>query len=69
MATITMDDLVTVIPERIKGESETITGQIVAGKRLKVETTPAGEEIVNALVPAGKVCNYKVVVAVELVDA
>ena len=69
MAVITMDDLISVIPEMTKGSTETITGSAVAGQRIKIETSPGGDELVDALVPSGKVCNYKLVLSVELVDA
>ena len=69
MAILTIDDFLRVIPERIEGDSNTITGQLEAGKRLKIETFPGGEEIANILVPDGKVCTYTLFLSVELDDA
>lgn len=69
MAVITMDDLVDVVPAKTKGSTDTITGSMAAGKSLKIETYPNGVELVDAIVPAGKICNYQIVLSVELVDA
>jgi len=40
-----------------------------AGKRLKVETSPRGEEILNEQVPAGKVWSVVVSVSITELDA
>jgi len=40
-----------------------------AGKNLKIETSPAGEEILNTDVPAGKQRTYTVTVTYVEVDA
>ena len=69
MATLTIDDFLTVIPERIGGDSDTITGQAAAGERLKIETSAEGEEIANILTPPGKILKYTLYLAIELVDA
>lgn len=69
MATLTIDDFLTVIPERVGGDSNTITGQVEAGERLKIETSAGGEEIANILVPPGKICKFSLYLAIELFDA
>lgn len=40
-----------------------------AGQHLKVETTPDGEELLDAVVPAGKVWTISVVVDIQETDA
>ncbi len=46
------------------------TFAVVAGQRLKIETTPAGEEILNVECPAGKVWNViRVIVEITETDA
>jgi len=42
---------------------------IVAGKRLTIETSPAGIEVLNATVPTGKVWSVNVRVAIQETDA
>lgn len=69
MATLTIDDFLRVIPERIAGDSDTITGQLDAGQRLKIETSEDGEEIASILIPPGKVCRFSLYLAMELFDA
>ena len=54
MPVINLNDLKTVRPERIKYESETITTEVVAGKTLRLETSPQGNEIASGTVPEGK---------------
>ena len=69
MATLTIDDFLTVIPEKVRGDSDTITGQVGAGERLKIETSAVGEEIADILIPPGKVGKFSIYLALELVDA
>lgn len=45
------------------------TFTVAAGKSLKIETTPDGEEILNSTVPAGKVWEVTVVVSLTETDA
>jgi len=40
--------------------------EIPAGKSLKIETSPDGEDILNAEVPAGK--TWKTIIIVEIVE-
>ena len=47
---------------RLSG-SESIT--LMAGKRLKIETSPGGEEILDEEVPAGKSWKIRIAVSVE----
>ncbi len=42
---------------------------LVAGKKLKIETSPGGEEILNIDVPAGKNWNVSVTVSYSETDA
>ena len=51
----------------IKSGVQTIT--ITAGKSLKIETSPEGEEILNAECPAGKVWEACVRVDIQEKDA
>jgi len=44
------------------------TVALVAGKTLKIETSPAGEEILTAVVPAGKVWSITIVIDVTETD-
>ena len=69
MAAKTMDDIIRTVPARLMGGTETLSGEIPAGKALKIDTSPQGEELVDALVPAGKKCIYSISVSLELVDA
>ncbi len=46
-----------------------ITGALVAGKTLKIETSPAGEELLAAQVPSGKKWDCRILVYVEESDA
>jgi len=43
--------------------------ELVAGKRLKIETTPDGAEVLDAVVPSGKVWAVTISVAVIETDA
>ena len=44
------------------------TVALAAGKTLKVETSPAGEEILTAVVPAGKVWSITIVIDITETD-
>ena len=44
-------------------------GELVAGTHLKVETSPAGDEMLDYVVPAGKVAHVRVSVAITETDA
>lgn len=54
MATVDLNDLADVTAEQITTQSETITTIVPAGKTLKLETTPDGEEVASGVVPDGK---------------
>jgi len=69
VAVLTMDDLLVVTPERAEGSSDTVSIEVPAGKSLKIETTPGGEEYADIEVPAGKVATFRIIVSVEVVDA
>jgi len=43
--------------------------EMVAGKVLKIETSPSGSEFLNATVPLGKVWQVLVYVSIEETDA
>lgn len=43
--------------------------EMAAGKTLKIETSPSGEEILDVTVPAGKKWSVGIVVSVEETDA
>lgn len=45
------------------------TFEVTAGKHLKIETSPRGEEILNVVVPEGKVWTVTVSVRVIETDA
>lgn len=47
-------------------KSGTDTFTVVAGKSLKIETTPEGEEILNSEVPTGK--QWEVRVSVNIIE-
>ena len=42
---------------------------LIAGQSLKIETSPNGEEVINAVCPAGKVWHVHVAVVIEETDA
>lgn len=69
MATLTIDDFLTVTPERVGGDSNTVTGRLAAGQALKIETTPGGGEIANIIIPTGKVAKFTLFLSIELDNA
>jgi hypothetical protein len=56
-------------PERVRYETETMTGEVAAGKTLKIDTSPLGVEIAAGVVPVGKVWAYQIVVSIIERDA
>ena len=54
----------TIVPNTTKHGSEEF--EVLAGKSLRIETTPSGVEYLNALVPAGK--KWAVEVTVQIVE-
>jgi hypothetical protein len=59
-----------VVPTRVITHSGGIaTLQIAAGQTLKIETSPGGDDILEATVPEGKVWNTSISVQVNEEDA
>lgn len=63
---ITLDRDVIVAQEKLHGEEADVV--IPAGKRLRIETTPDGVEILDALVPSGKQWTATVSVSIDETD-
>lgn len=63
-------DIKMVTAAKTEYQTNTMTGTMAAGKKLVIETTPAGEELIsNFVVPPGKQWNYQVFVAIVETDA
>ncbi|KKN22566.1 hypothetical protein LCGC14_0913690 [marine sediment metagenome] len=52
---------------KVTGEQNVIT--IAAGQRLTIETSPGGAEILDAIVPVGKVWTAAISVSIDEMDA
>lgn len=60
---ITLKNEVFPIRRRMAGDS---SFSLAAGKTLKIETTPGGEEVLNQVVPAGK--SWQVEISVSITE-
>ena len=58
-----------VIPARTKLHGEEDRLVIVAGQRLRIETSPGGAEVLDATVPAGKQWTVTMGVEIDETDA
>lgn len=56
------------IPARIDRQGQA-TISLAAGKHLKIETSPGGEELLDAVVPSGKVWEADIAVYVKETNA
>ncbi len=63
-------DIKLVTAEKTEYQTNTMTGTMLAGEKLTIETTPAGEELIsNFVVPSGKKWAYQIFVGIVESDA
>jgi len=69
MAVVNLNELLEIVPARSIAASDTIEFEVSAGKTLKLETAPDGDDLASGTVPSGKKWIGKWNITFEEVDA